>query len=218
MGRIKPGQCANCPSKEVYCRDRCTACYVFLRNHGIERPWQELEPRRQKRQKKAKCRNPNCTKIVTGHRRCRACKAYLYRNKKEKPLEECKKVRYSYRKTAKPTHCRVCQKPEVVSQGRCRNCARYWRVHQKPRPRYMWDPTCPCKTCGVPLGTVKLAKAGWCDPCYTYQHHVKRERPRELWGIGPHGWCACGRPAYHLVDGIGKCAICKDAQLTKQVA
>lgn len=165
--RTKKGQCANCPSKEVYCRGRCTACYVFLRNHGIERPWQELEPRRQNRQKKAKCLNPNCTETVTGHRRCKACKAYFFRNKIEKPLEEFRKVRYNYRKIAKPPHCRVCRKPEISAKGRCRNCARYWRVHQKPRPRH-------------------------------------------LWGIGPHGWCACGRPAYHLTDGIGKCAICKD--------
>ena len=198
--------CENCHKRPLYAKQRCFPCYEWKRRHpGQERP--DIPVRKGQERN---CANPNCKKIVTNLFRCQACYRYWRKHGTERPLAMCEKKSYRHAKV-KPHVCKVCKDPNIVSNGRCNACHSYYRRHKgKARPRHLWDKTCPCATCGVPLGTVVgRTVSGYCGACYAYRRYGK-ERPRHLWGIGPHGWCSCGRPAYHLSNAIGQCAICKD--------
>ncbi len=204
-------KCFNCKKRTVYAADRCVACYSYHIRHDTERP---INRELRKPHPPRKCINPACTKMCKNTSRCVACQSYFWRHKTERTKEMCQKQYYRHAKV-KPTRCKVCKSPNIYSHGRCQPCQKYYQRHDgRPRPRHLWDPACPCKTCGIPLGTTsKRRRAGYCEACYSF-HKRGKERPRHLWGIGPHGWCTCGRPAYHLVGDVGKCALCKDKKLS----
>ncbi|TXH43472.1 MAG: hypothetical protein E6Q97_34070 [Desulfurellales bacterium] len=136
--------------------------------------------------------------------RCATCHSYFVRNKKERPEHL---YRYGVR-VVKPSWCATCGKGEVYAAGECRACRHYRNKHGKRRPRYLWDDSCRCRTCGIPIASLGRDSNGYrrqvngrCDACAEYKRRTGKARPKHLWGAGPHGWCECGYPA---VDLVGK--------------
>lgn len=148
----------------------------------------------------------NCQRgAVYAKGRCYTCWRYRRRHGSERPEQLHGKILGRHHRV-KPKGCKVCGDPLVVSNLRCNACRVWHERHGTNRPRYLWDKNATCATCGIPLATVDRTVKGYCDPCY---HFVKRKkvRPRELWGMGEFGWCACGRPATVQRQGAGCCRL-----------
>ena len=201
--------CLNCLKRKTFLINRCKLCYWYFRRTGQERP-DILQ--KQPNKPAHPCANANCTKIIRQATRCSACRRHLKKYGRERTVEECKRFCYSHAKV-KPRKCKVCGNPKLSGKGRCGACRTYWVRNRKERPRWLWDKTMGCLTCGIPLRTLttEYKRAGRCILCYVHLRRHGTERPREAWGIGEHGWCDCGNRADHLLDGKPACTRCKDA-------
>jgi hypothetical protein len=111
--------------------------------------------------------------------------------------------------------CEVCGHPDIYALQKCKLCHDYWLAHKKARPRWLWDKDICCSVCGFPKKALKRGRNGRlafrkdkCLPCDTYQREQKRPRPAYLWGKGSKGWCDCGYPAEHQIDGFTLCNRC----------
>ena len=112
-----------------------------------------------------------------------------------------------------PKWCKNCGDPRLWCLGRCQNCDRYWRRTGKERPKHLWNRREQvCSNCKFPIAAAPPFKrgerrqcAGRCQPCHSYWKKYHKERPKELWGDGPYGFCECGYPAVALVEDIPVC-------------
>lgn len=153
------------------------------------------------------CRNCHCQGTYAKGR-CHACWIYHKRTQSERPQRLWNRDLGVYEKD-KPHWCRNCTSPSVVARRRCGACNQYYKKHGKERPRHLWDSEMGCINCGIPLASLprrsygiyqrRRQNKGRCQACHSYRRKYGRERPRHLWGVGPHGWCECGWPAVTLV-------------------
>jgi hypothetical protein len=112
--------------------------------------------------------------------------------------------------------CKVCGNPRLHKTRRCYTCYGFWLRNGHDRPRHLWDVDAKCSNCNFPLSAVGVKVQrdgierrrqcnGRCQTCDSYWRKYKRERPKYLWGDGPHGFCECGYPAVALVEDIPVC-------------
>lgn len=144
--------------------------------------------------------------LIKGHERCAACWSYFRMFQKERTPEI---IQAAAQRKKRAKWCIVCGDLSVHCKERCKPCYIYWRWHgwKKERPRHIWDKDAPCKNCGRPL-SVSRGSNGLCVACYHFDR-TDRVRPRELWGIGEHGWCECGNPGTIVQQGVVLCAHCE---------
>lgn len=204
--------CINCQMRPTHVCNRCKVCYWYWWRTGTERP-----PiiHREALSTPHRCGNENCTKVITRTTRCDACRRFLKKHGRERTVEECKRISYSHAKV-KPRKCKICGNPKLSSRGRCGACGVYYKRNGKDRPRWLWDDTMGCLTCGVPLRTQgHRQRSGRCIRCYRYLCYHGTERPRSDWDIGTYGWCDCGMRADHQQGDKPLCTLCKDKEKNK---
>lgn len=136
--------------------------------------------------------------------RCMSCAKYFRLNGTERP---------EYFWSSK--FCSNCSESLAYARGRCEACNRYFCRHGAERPRhYFKDAT--CMNCKKPLLNDRCPTKGFCENCRQYSRRNNgKNRPKRLWGVGPHGWCDCGQPAVELIEDIPVCKACFDMEMSK---
>jgi hypothetical protein len=152
------------------------------------------------------------------HGLCTVCLKYQLRTGQPRPRALIQSVAKRRAAPAVCLHCLIEAKPLI--KRLCLTCYQYWFRTGRRRPRRLIDVDYCCLTCGKPWqaaprynnGKHSFTK-GRCRACYCYWKRHDRERPRHLWGRGPCGWCACGKPAARMRSGRALCDSCLEVKL-----
>lgn len=135
-----------------------------------------------------KCANCKKTKPIKGHGRCVTCLHYRQRTGNERSKKLWRKTPF----------CKDCRVGNSVSNGRCKACDEYRRLHKnKIRPLYLRSPDLICKNpnCNKPLNLGKSI-GFYCNACNWYRlHHDWQDRPERLCkNICTEGYRPCKNP------------------------